>query len=104
MLNSLVSHAEQILKEEQAGFRSQRSTKEQIFNLRPLAEKHLEHKKGIYHNFIDFKKAFDHVWHEGLWRVLKEYTIDNWLIEVIKSLYDQATSAVQLTGNAGDFF
>jgi hypothetical protein len=104
ILNRLVNQAEQILEEEQAGFRSQRSTTEQIFNLRLLVEKHLEHQKELYHNFIDFKKAFDRVWHEGLWRVLKEYNIDNQLIEVIKSLYDEATSAVLLNGNAGDFF
>jgi hypothetical protein len=104
ILNRLVHQAEQILEEEQAGFRAQRSTTEQIFNLRLLVEKHLEHQKELYHNFIDFKKAFDRVWHEGLWRVLKEYNIDNQLIEVIKSLYDEATSAVLLNGNAGDFF
>ena len=60
-------------------------------------EKHLEHDKELYHNFIDFKKAFDPVWHEGLWRVLREYNIDNRLIEVIKSLYDEATSAMLLS-------
>ena len=66
--------------------------------------KHLEHQKELYHNFIDFNKAFDRVWHEGLWRILKEYNIDNQLIEVIKSLYDEATSAVLINENAGDFF
>ena len=104
ILNRLVNQAEQILEEEQAGFRSQRSTTKQIFNLRLLVEKHLEHQKELYHNFIDFKKAFDRVWHEGLWRVLKEYNIDNRLIEVIKSLYGEATSAVLMNGNVGDFF
>ena len=49
--------------------------------------------------------ALDRVWHEGLWRGLKESNIDNRLIEVIKSLYDEASSAaVLLNGNAGDFF
>ena len=59
-----------------------------------MAEKHSEHPKELYHNFIDFKKAFDRVWQEGLWRVLKNTNIDNRLIEVIKSVYDEATSAV----------
>ena len=67
-------------------------------------EKHLERQKEVYHNLIDFKKAFDRVWHEGLWRVLKEYNIDNRLIEVIESLFGEVTSAVLLNGNAGDFF
>ena len=79
-------------------------TTEQIFNLRLLVEKHLLHQKKLYHNFIDFKKAFDRVWHAGLWRVLKEYDVDNRLIELIKLLYDEATSAVLLNGNAGYFF
>ena len=83
ILNRLVSHAEQILEEEQACFRSQ-STTEQIVNLRLMVEKHLEHQKELFQNFIDFKKPFDRVRHDGLWRVLKEYNIDNWLIEVIK--------------------
>ena len=46
-LNSLVNQAEQILEDEQdepAGFRSQRSTTEQILNLRLLVEKHFKFK------------------------------------------------------------
>ena len=104
ILNSLVDQAEQILEEEQAGLRSQTCATEQIFNMRLLAEKHLKHQKNLYHNFIDLKKMFDRIWHEGLWRVLKEYDIDNRRIEVISSLYDEATSAVLLNGKAGYFF
>ena len=58
-------------------------------------EKHLEHQNELLHKFIDFKKEFAHVWYDSLWRVLKEY-IDNRLIEVIRSLYDEATNAVLL--------
>ena len=47
----------------------------------------------LFHNFVDFKKAFDRIWHDGLWRDLREHNIDNGLIEVIRSLYDEATSA-----------
>ena len=54
-------------------------------------EKHWEHQKELYHNFIiDFKIAFDRVWHEGL----KEYNTYSQLIEVIKSLYDEATKVL----------
>ena len=34
---------------------------EQMFNLRLLVEKHLEHQKELYHNFVDFRKAIDRV-------------------------------------------
>ena len=39
-------------------------------------------KGALSYNFIDFKKGFDRVWHEGLWRILTEYNIDNRLLEV----------------------
>ena len=67
-------------------------------------EKHLEYQKELFHNIINFKKAFDRVWHEGLWRVLKEYNIDNRLVEVIRLLYDEASSTVLLNGSVRDFF
>ena len=51
------------IAEEQAGFRAGRSTTEQIFNLRILCEKYLQYQQDLYHVFIDFKKAFDRVWH-----------------------------------------
>ena len=57
---------EKIIAEEQAGFRAGRSTTEQIYNLRILCEKYLQHQKDLYHVFIDFKKAFDRVWHVAL--------------------------------------
>ena len=62
ILNRLKPQAE-IIAEEQAGFRAGRSTTEQIFNLRILCEKYLQHQQDLYHVFIDFKKAFDRVWH-----------------------------------------
>ncbi|KAL8610857.1 hypothetical protein ACOMHN_056712 [Nucella lapillus] len=43
LLNRLKGKSEEILAEEQAGFRPKRSTVEQIFNIRILIEKHLQH-------------------------------------------------------------
>ena len=51
---------------EQAGFRPSRGTIEQIFSLRLLAENYMGIQDGVLHHiFIDFRKAFDRVWHEG---------------------------------------
>ena len=66
ILSILKSQAEKIIAEEQAGFRAERRTTEQIFNLRNLFEKYLQHQEDLYHVFIDFKKAFDRVWHAAL--------------------------------------
>ena len=101
-LNRLKSQAEKIIAEEQAGFRAGRSTIEQIFNLRILCERYLQHQQDLYHVFIDFKKAFDRVWHAALWAAMKKYNISTNLIQVIKNLYNKATSAVLFNGCIGD--
>ena len=54
ILNRLQPQAEEIIAEEQAGFRAGRSTTELIFNLRILCEKYLQHQQNLYHVFIDF--------------------------------------------------
>ena len=85
LLNSLKPQEKSIIAEEQAGFRSGRSTTEQIFNLRILCERYLQHQQDLYHVFIDFKKAFDRVWHKALWSTMRLYNINN-LIQVIENL------------------
>ena len=64
ILNRLQQQAEEIIAGEQAGFRAGKNNPEQIFNLRILFEKYLQHQHNLYHVFIDFKKAFDRVWHD----------------------------------------
>ena len=66
ILNRLKPQAEKIIAEEQAGFRAKRSTTEQIFNLRILCQKYLQHQQDLYYVCIDFKNAFDRVWHAAL--------------------------------------
>ena len=102
LLNRLKSQAEETIKEEQAGFRSRRSTAEQIFNLRILCEKYMQHQQSLYHVFVDVKKAFDRVWHAALWATMRLYNINDNLIRTIGCLYNKATSAVYHDNNIGE--
>ena len=97
ILNRLQPQAEEIIAEEQAGFRAGRSTTEQIFNLRILCEKYLQHQQNLNHVFIDFKKVFDRVWHEALWATMRKY-----IIRAIENLYDKTQSAVLFNGSTGE--
>ena len=56
ILNGLKPQAEELIAEEQVGFRARRSTTAQIFNLKILCEKYLQHQNNLYHVFTDFKK------------------------------------------------
>ena len=101
ILNRLKPQAEEIIAEEKAGFRAGRSTTEQIFNLRILCEKYLQHQQNLYHVF---KKAFDRVWHAALWATMRKYNISANLVRTIEQLYDKATTAVQMNGSIGEWF
>ncbi|WP_419592639.1 RNA-directed DNA polymerase, partial [Thiolapillus sp.] len=103
ILNRLKPQAEKIIAEEQADFRAGRSTTEQIFNQRILCEKYLQHQQDLYHVFIVFKKAFDRVWRAALWATMKKYISTN-LIQVVKNLYNKATSAVLFNSSIGGWF
>ena len=104
ILNSLKPQVEKIIAEKQAGFRAGSSTTEQIFNLSILCEKYLQRQQDLYHVFVDFKKAFNRFWHAALWVTMKKYNISTNLIQVIKNLYDKATSAVLFNSSIGDRF
>ena len=88
------SQAEEIIKEKQAGFRAGRSPTEQIFNLRILCEKYLQHQQSLYHVFVDFTKALDRVWHADLLATMRLYNINDNLIRTIECLYNKTTNAV----------
>ena len=102
IMNRLKLQAEKIIAEEQADFRAGKSTTKQIFNLRILCEKYIQHQQDLYHDFIDFQKAFDKVWHAALWATIKKYNISTTLIQVIKNLYYKATSALFFDNSIGD--
>ncbi|KAK3893242.1 hypothetical protein Pcinc_002931 [Petrolisthes cinctipes] len=104
ILDRLKPQAESIIAEEQAGFRKGRSTIEQIFNLCLLCEKHLQQQRELYHVFIDFKKAFDRVWHDALWATMKKFNIGKKLTHTIQQLYANASSAVFAQGTIGEWF
>ena len=102
ILNRLQPQPEEIIAEEQAGFRAGRGTTELIFNLKILVEKYLQHQQNLYHIFIDFKKALDRVWHEALWATMRKYNAS--IIRAIENLYGKEQSAVLFNGSTREWF
>ena len=75
------------LPDVQAGFRKGRGTRDQIANIRWIIEKAREFQKNIYFCFIDYAKAFDCVYHNKLWKILKEMEISDHLTCFLRKLY-----------------
>ena len=84
----------QQLRDEQAGYRSGRSTTEQIFVLRNIIEQVIEWNSCLYLCFVDFEKAFDSVHRETLWHLLKSYGIPTKLVNMVKAMYKNCRCAV----------
>src|SRR5207244_8784439 len=90
--------------EMQFGFRAGKSTTDVLFIVRQMQEKFLEKKKELWIAFIDLEKAFDRVPREVVWRALRKRGVGEWLINVIKSMYEGATIAVKFKeGESAEF-
>ena len=85
----------QQLRDEQAGYRSGRSTTEQIFVLRNIIEQVIEWNSCLYLCFVDFEtEAFDSVHRETLWHLLKSYGIPTKLVNMVRAMYKNCRCAV----------
>ena len=59
--NTVKASVDPKLRDQQAGFRRNRSCADQIASLRIIVEQSLEWNSPLYINFIDFEKAFERV-------------------------------------------
>ena len=84
---------------------SNNRTSDHIFTLRTLIDKYVhKHNSKLYTCFIDFRKAYDSIWHEGLLYRLLSYGIRGKLLELIKHLYFKSTCAIKLDNYRTPFF
>ena len=104
LLKRLRSAVEVTLREEQAGFRARRSCTEQIFTLRNIIDQCIEFQKPIVINFIDFKKAFDSVHRESLWKIAKIYGIPEQFIDIFKAIYLNSRCCIKTETGMSVFF
>jgi len=96
ILERIRNKTEELLPEEQAGFRKGRSTIDQIFTLRRMAEKYVDFSRDLFICYIDFKKAFDSVWRKGLWKVMRNLGYPEKIIRLLESLHAATFSAVRV--------
>ena len=62
-------------------------------------KKYLQKKKNIYFAFVDLDKAFDCVPRRIFWWAMQKLRIDEWIIQNVKSVYDNAHSKVRITNS-----
>ena len=104
MLTRLQHSLEQLLPESQCGFRKSRSTIDMIFTLRQLQEKAIEQHKPLFVVFVDFRKAFDMVDRQILWKVLQRYGCPQIFLEIIKQFHEGMRATVVVGGKESEPF
>ena len=84
------------ISEEQAGFREDRSTVDQLFVLTEIIEDRREKKLETHCCFLDIKKAFPSVWRDGMWKRLLDIGIGGKMWRVVRNLYQTVECCVLL--------
>ena len=92
----ITAYVEPKLSECQGGFRPRRSTTDQALTLREILVRRKRLNKPTYLYFVDFKKAFDTVWHDGLWVRLERMGVKGKCVRIIRSLYSKISSKVRV--------
>ena len=92
------------LRDQQAGFRRNRSCADQIATLRIIVEQSLEWNSPLYVNFIDYEKAFDSVDRETLWKLLRHYGVPEKITNLIRCIYQDMSCKVNHAGQLSESF
>ena len=92
----------QKLPDFQAGFRKSRGTRDQIANIRWIIEKAREFQKNTCFCFIDDAKVFDCVYHNKLWKILKEMGMPDHLTWLLRNLYAGQEATVRTRHGTAD--
>lgn len=93
--NKLNKHYDNIISEEQNGFRRGRSCCDGYFALKLLVEKHREFNLETHMAFIDFKKAFDKVNRNKLLQILADDQVPQQIIQNIYNIYKTTIIAIR---------
>ena len=104
ILERLKRALDKTLREEQAGFRQDRSCTDHIATLRIIIEQSLEWQSPLYSIFVDFQKAFDSVDRDVIWRLMQHYGFPPKFISIIQQLYDNSSCQVIHEGKLTDTF
>ena len=86
------------IKDIRFGFMPGCSTTDVIYILRQMQEKYLIRKRKIYFAFVDLEKTFDQVPRSVLWWAMRKLGIDDWIVRLVKVMYDGANSRVRVNG------
>ncbi|VDP70374.1 unnamed protein product [Schistosoma mattheei] len=103
LLNRMKDSVDAQLRDQQAGFRKDRSCTDQIATLRIIFEQLFEWNSSLYINFIDYEKSFDSVNRKTSKELLRHYGVPE-IFNIIPNSYDGFQCKVVHGGRLTDSF
>ena len=89
----------------QIGFMENSRTSDHLLILRTLIDKYVKiagKQKFLYVCFIDFQKAFDLVWHDGLFYKCLNYDINGFMYRILRDMYDKSSIQLKFCSGLSD--
>ena len=94
-----------IIHDCQYGFRQKRSTVDLVFILSSIVNKVIkQERRKLYCSFVDFQKAFDLVYRNGIWQKLLTYGASTKIVKMLRAIYQTVESCVRSNGTYSEFF
>ena len=93
-----------VIDDSQFGFRKNKSTVDCLYILQAIINRQLCGKRKLYCAFIDFRKAFDLVYRNGIWFKLCDLGTSFTFVKAIKSMYNSVKACVKLLDKTSDCF
>ena len=104
LLNRIYDPIDKLLRPYQAGFGKNRNCLKQIHVLRRVMEAYHERKLHLIAVFIDFKKAFDSIDREMMWKILRNYGIPKNIVNAYEVIYSSSKSRARLGEKISEAF
>lgn len=104
VLDRISPVVESCLRNEQAGFRKNKSCVDHINSLRIIVEQSSEWNSPLYLLFVDFERAFDTINRDSIWNCLRNIGTPEKIITIIHMLYQDAPNRARFKGIASEEF
>ena len=93
-----------LLADEQNGFRKSRCTQDHLFALASVVESRKSSGKSTFAAFIDLRKAFDSVIRGYLWQKVEGLGVHGSFLGALKAMYSSVLSSVRVNDKLSDWF
>ena len=88
----------------QIGFTKDFRPGDHVFTMKTLIDKSISQKKSLHVCFVDFRKAYDTVWRDGLFTKLLAHNIDIKFVRLLRNIYATSSLAVKTKHGRSNIF